>query len=86
MTVINNRCSNQTSALLEQIRDLARRHRCLLSRLSNAELLADSIALDLSRIERQLETGEHAVSRSSEVTVRPGERGHRKEQLRILAD
>jgi hypothetical protein len=76
----------QTSDLLEQIRELARRHRTLLSRLGSAELLADTIALDLSRIEKCLETGE--LEPALEDGKRAGQKGavQSREQLRIMAD
>jgi hypothetical protein len=76
----------QTSDLLEQIRELARRHRTLLSRLGSAELLADTIALDLSRIEKCLETGE--LEPALEDGKRAGQKGavRSREQLRIMAD
>jgi hypothetical protein len=87
MSVFNSRKSQQPSDLLEQIRDLARRHRCLLSRLSNAELLADSIALDLSRLEKCLEAGEGASFEvESEKHVGQKYVGQRRAQLRLLAD
>ena len=86
MTTVKNQSSNQSQALLGKIRELARRHRCLLSRLSNAELLADSIALDLSRIERLLETGELASLPSIEIDGVPRDRGPRNQELRVLAD
>lgn len=86
MSVLNSRDSMQTSDLLEQIRELARRHRTLLSRLGSAELLADTIALDLSRIEKCLETGE--LEPALEDGKRAGQKGavQSREQLRIMAD
>jgi hypothetical protein len=86
MAVFNNQNSKQSSDLLEQIRDLARRHRSLLSRLSNAELLADNIALDLSRLEKCLETGELSPVPECEKPARQHEGGPRREHLRLLAD
>ncbi|HUQ30902.1 MAG TPA: hypothetical protein VM095_02235 [Pyrinomonadaceae bacterium] len=86
MVVFNNQNSKQSSDLLEQIRDLARRHRSLLSRLSNAELLADHIALDLSRLEKCLETGDSLPIRECQKRTRQQEGGQRREHLRLLAD
>jgi DNA-binding response OmpR family regulator len=86
MSVLNSRNSKQTSDLLEQIRDLARRHRTLLSRLGSAELLADTISLDLSRIENCLETGELEPVAEDEKHTGPKGGGRSREQLRILAD
>ena len=83
---MNNRCSKQHADLLGQIRDLSRRYRTLLSRLSSTELLADTIALDLSRIEKCLETGTLAVVIGDEKPALRKERGQRIEQLRVLAD
>lgn len=57
MTVFDSRDTKQAPNLLGRIRDLARRHRSLVSRISSAELLADGIALELSRIEECLEVG-----------------------------
>jgi hypothetical protein len=86
MSAFNSQNSKQSTDLLEQIRELARRHRSLLSRLSNAELLADTIALDLSRIEKCLETGELAPVGEDERLARQKECGQRRDQLRLLAD
>ena len=86
MSVGNSRYAQQHSELLEQIRDLARRHRTLLSKLSSAELLADTIALDLSRLAKYLETGAFASACEDEKPAGHKERGHRREQLRLLAD
>jgi hypothetical protein len=86
MVVFNNQNSKQSSDLLEQIRDLARRHRSLLSRLSNAELLADHIALDLSRLEKCLETGDALPVHDCEKRTRQHDGGQRREHLRLLAD
>jgi hypothetical protein len=86
MSAFNNQNSKQPTDLLEQIRELARRHRTLLSRLSNAELLADTIALDLSRLEKCLETGELAPVAEDEGLQRQKECGQRRAQLRLLAD
>jgi len=86
MSVFNSQNSKQTSDLLEQIRDLARRHRTLLSRLGSAELLADTIALDLSRIENCLETGELEPVVENEKHAGQKGVGRSREQLRILAD
>jgi hypothetical protein len=86
MSALNNQNPKQLMDLLEQIRDLARRHRTLLSRLSNAELLADNIALDLSHIEKCLETGELAPVCEDERLQRQKECGQRRDQLRLLAD
>ena len=85
MTAVKNQCPNQSQALLWKIRELARRHRCLLSRLSNAELLADSIALDLARIQRLLEIGELTQLPPGEIDGPPRERGNRNRELRVLA-
>jgi hypothetical protein len=86
MSAFNSQNSKQSTDLLEQIRELARRHRTLLSRLSNAELLADTIALDLSRLERWLETGELAPLNEEDVPARQKECGQRRAHLRLLAD
>lgn len=86
MTGFNDKDSKQPTDLLEEIRDLARRHRNLLSKISNAELLADNIALGLSRIEKCLETGELAPLLENEKPALQKERGQRREHLRLLAD
>ena len=86
MSAFNSQNSKQPTDLLERIRELARRHRALLSRLSNAELLADTIALDLSRLEKCLETGELAPPPGEEMPARQKECGQRRAHLRLLAD
>ncbi|MDX6614342.1 MAG: hypothetical protein QOD75_3528 [Blastocatellia bacterium] len=85
MSVIEREYANQNADLLEQIQDLARSHRSLLSRLSNAELLADAIAFKLVRLEKYLETGELARPGSS-APGKQKESGQKREELRLLAD
>ena len=60
MTVFDSRDTKQPPNLLGRVRELARRHRTLVSRISSAELLADSIALELGRIAECLEAGADA--------------------------
>lgn len=85
MSVVDREYGNQTADLLEQIQDLARSHRSLLSRLSNAELLADAIAFKLVRLEKSLETGELVLAGAA-TGVKPKESGQKREELRLLAD
>jgi hypothetical protein len=85
MAVVDREYSNKPSDLLQQIQDLARSHRSLLSRLSNAELLADTIAFKLARLEKYLESGE-LVLVCNEEPAKQKERSQKREHLRLLAD
>jgi hypothetical protein len=86
MSVINSQHSKQKSELLVQMRELARRYRNLVSRISSMELLADGIALDLARIEKCLEAGALAEPCGDEKTVGRKDREQETEKLRRLAD
>lgn len=86
MTGFKQRHSKQAAELLNLMRDLARRHRSLVSRLCSAELLADGIAFDIARIEKCLEAGALAHSCVDDKASRQKEKGQIKEQLRLLAD
>ena len=87
MTVFDSRGTKQPPDLLGRIRDLARRHRTLVSRISSAELLADSIALELRRIEECLEAcASPAPARDYEKSSSEKEAAQAGEQLRRVAE
>lgn len=86
MSAINSQHPQQTPEVLIRLRELARRYRSLVSRISSAELLADSIALDLARIEKCLETGALVEPCGDEQTFGRKDKGQLREQLRLLAE
>lgn len=86
MSAINSNHSKQAPELLARMRELARRYRSLVSRISSAELLADSIALDLARIEQCLETGALAQPCGNKNSSGQQAGRDRREQLCLLAE
>lgn len=86
MSASNSQHTKQRPELLAQIRDLARRYRTLVSKISSAELLADRLSLELARIEKALETGSPVQLCVDEKTAGRKDREQLKEQLQRLAD
>jgi hypothetical protein len=81
--MVNQQHEKTCVELIEQIRDLVRSHRTLLARLSNAELLADDVALKLARLEEFLECGT-LPEFNRPATGR--EKSQKREELRRMAD
>jgi hypothetical protein len=86
MSASNSQHTKQRPELLAQIRDLARRYRSLVSKISSAELLADRLSLELAQIEKALETGSPVQLCADEKSSGREDNGRVKEQLRRLAD
>jgi hypothetical protein len=86
MSASNNRHEKEESELLVQIRDLARRYRSLVAKLSSAELLADQLSLELTRIEKCLEKGVVAETCVVEKICGRESKVEMKEQLLRLAE
>jgi len=85
MLTRDRECPDKSEDLLAKIQDLARCHRNLLSRLSNAELLADAIGFKLARLEKCLENGDLSLSCDHRATPQK-DRGQRREDLRLMAE
>jgi hypothetical protein len=86
MSASNSQHSKQRPEALALIRELARRFRSLVSKISSAELLADQLALELARIEKCLETGAAVQPCGEGQNFGRKDQGQINEQLRRLAD
>lgn len=86
MSTSNSQHTKQRPELLARIRDIARRYRSLVSKISSVELLADRLSLELALIEKALETGAPVEPCVDVESSGRKESGQMKEQLRLLAD
>ena len=87
MAVLDSRDAKEAPGLLAQVRALVRRHRSLVSRLSSVELLADSISLELVRLEECLNAAAPGVlPLPAARAARRAKADSPRERLRLVAE